>query len=100
MSLLRLFEFTSVSFLSSPVTAEKCRKEVDEMLLYHKTVEIDFINVYTTAGFLEHLITPLLEHRGELVLERIFFANCSELAESSISQVISRYHNLGLQKIS
>lgn len=99
MSLLHLFEFTSLSFLSSPETAEKCSNEIEKRLLFHKKVEIDFQNVHATEGFLEHLITPLLDKRGDVVLERLFFANCTDTSEYSINQVIKRFRHSALEKI-
>jgi len=99
MSLLYLFDFTSMSFLSSPDTAEKCRDEVDKLLIYHKKVEIDFSNVHATAGFIEHFLKPLLEKRGKNILSRLFFANCSDTAEYSINQLIKNYNQTALHQI-
>jgi len=96
MSILHLFEFTSVSFLSAPETAEKCRTEIEKQLLYNKKVEIDFSNIYVTTGFLEHLLMPLLRKRGDALLQQLFFANCSEAAEFSINQVVKSYRSAEL----
>jgi len=96
MSVIRLFELASVSFLSAPETADKCRTEIEKKLLYSKKVEIDFSNVYVTVGFLEHLLIPLLRKRGDALLQHLFFANCSEAAEFSINQVVKSYQSNAL----
>lgn len=91
MSLLHLFKFTSVTFLSSVETADKCRKELETLLIYNNKVEIDFSNVYVTAGFLNRFFDKLIEKRTELIFDRLFFANCSEATESNLMQIFKTY---------
>ena len=91
MALFHLYKFTSARFLSSPTTANQCRTEIEDLLVYNKKIEIDFSDVFVTAGFLEQLLIPILEQRGEALISRLFFANCSEVADANISEIMSRY---------
>ncbi len=90
MALFDLSRFTSITFLSSPDTAETCRAELEKMLVYHKKIEIDFSNVHVTRGFLQCLLEPLFLKRGMALFDRLFFANCSEASELSIQEILSR----------
>lgn len=91
MALLHLSSFTSITFLSAPDTADSCRAELEQMLIYHKKIEIDFRNVHVTQGFIEHLFEPLFLKRGMVLFDRLFFANCSESVELTINTVINSY---------
>ncbi len=91
MALLHLSSFTSITFLSSPETANTCCAELEKMLIYHKKIEIDFRNVHVTQGFVEHLFEPLFLKRGMVLFDRLFFANCSESVELTLNNVINSY---------
>ena len=92
MSLLNLFEFTSVSFLSAKNTADVCRIQLEKLLVLNKIVEIDFTNVYVTPGFLRFLLEPLMKKQGPHLLERIFFANHTEATLYNINQVLEQFN--------
>ncbi len=89
MALLNLANFTSLTFLSASDTAEICCAELEQMLIYHKKIEIDFSNVHVTQGFIQHLFEPLFLKRGMILFDRLFFANCSESVELTINEVIT-----------
>lgn len=91
MALLNLSDFTAITFLSSPNTADACRAELEQLLLYHKKIEINFSNVHVTQGFLQCLLEPLFLKRGIALLDRLFFANCNEVSEKGIQQIIKTY---------
>ena len=91
MSQLILSNFTAITFLSSPETASTCREKLEDMLVYHKKVEIDFSNVHVTQGFLNSLFEPLLEKRGLGIFSRLYFANLSDVSEKSIQQIIKNH---------
>ena len=88
---LNLFEFTNVSFLSSPDTANKCRAELERILQYHKKVEIDFSDVYVTRGFLEQFCVPIIKNRGGEFLDCIYFANCTDATQFNITEMLKPY---------
>jgi len=92
MAILRLFEFTTIPFLSAPDTADQCRKKLEQMLVFHKKVEIDFSNVYVTQGFLTHLFDPLVKEKGNKIFDRLFFANCTQATEFNLGQMIKAYN--------
>ena len=96
MALLHLSSFTSITFLSSPDTADTCRVELEQMLIYHEKIEIDFHNVHVTQGFIEHLFEPLFLKRGMVLFDRLFFANCSESVDLTINKVINSYRETSL----
>ena len=96
MAVLHLSKFTSITFLSSPETANTCREELEQMLVYYKKIEIDFSNVHVTQGFVHQFLDPVFEKRGKLLFERLFFANCSESVEVTINNVIKQYRETGL----
>jgi len=91
MTVLPLSKFTAITFLSSPETANACRKELEDMLIYHKKVEIDFSDVHVTQGFLTCLFDPLIEKRGLKIFSRLFFANLSDNSEQCIQQIIKNH---------
>lgn len=91
MSLLNLFEFTSVTFLSAQNTADVCRAQLEKLLINNKIVEIDFTNVYVTPGFLRYLLEPLIKRRGTQLLKRLYFANSTEATLNNINDVVNRY---------
>jgi len=91
MPLLKLFEFTSVTFLSAPNTADVCRAQLEKLLVQNKTVEVDCANVYLTPGFLQHLLEPLIERRGLVLLKRIYFANHTEATLYNIIEVVENF---------
>lgn len=98
MALLSLSSFTSVTFLSSPETADSCRAELEQMLVYHKKIEIDFSHVHVTQGFLQCLLEPLLEKRGTALFDRLFFANCPETAEKAVQEIMAQFKEKSLTK--
>ncbi len=96
MALLHLSSFTSITFLSSPETADTCHAELEQMLIYHKKVEIDFSGVHVTQGFLQSLLAPLFLKRGMVLFDRLFFANCSEACEKTVQGIINSYKEQNL----
>ncbi len=96
MALLHLSRFTSITFLSSPETADTCRAELEQLLIYHKKIEIDFSNVHVTQGFIQCLLEPLFLKRGMVLFDRLFFANCSEETDKIIQEIINRYEEKNL----
>jgi len=96
MALLNLSSFTSLTFLSSPETADACRIELEQLLIYHKKIEIDFSDVHVTQVFLQSLLEPLFLKRGMVLFDRLFFANCSEACEKSVQEIISGYKEQNL----
>lgn len=91
MPLLNLFEFTSVTFLSAPNTADVCRAQLEKLLVQHKTVEVDCTNVYLTPGFVHHLLKPLIDRRGIALLKRIYFANHTESTLYNIAEAVENF---------
>ena len=96
MALLHLSSFTSITFLSSPETADICRTELEQMLIYYKKIEIDFSNVHVTPGFIQCLLEPLFLKRGMVLFDRLFFANCSEPTDKIIQAIIKQYKEKNL----
>lgn len=84
-----LREHAHHAFLASRSTAAQMRQQIEQLLLDHDSVEIDFSNVGVTQSFTDELIGVLAYRYGGAVLQRITFKGCTAEHKKILNFVVT-----------
>lgn len=84
-----LREHAHQAFLASRTVGARMRQQIEQLLLEHESVQIDFSSVGVTQSFTDELVGVLAYRYGSQVLQRLAFKGCTNEHKKILNFVVS-----------
>ena len=86
---IQLSERSETHFLGSRFSARDLRQELEDALVEHEQVTLDFNSTFVTQSFIDKLLGVLILKNSPEILNKVVFRNCSVDVRAILQLVVS-----------